>query len=266
MAGIINGAVLLNYIGHGTREYLANEKILKIGDVATLSNGSMLPLVTSMTCSVGQFSIPGYECLADALLLKSGGGAIAVYAPTGLSFNSEAVLLNKQFFLAAFGEYGRNILGELILSAVREYAGQGSMPSLIGIYNLIGDPALRLPWEDNPAPTPTPTPAITPMETPTETATPTAVAIETPEETPTCTPTITPTPTSTPTPQMSPSSTPTPMAPAPTPTCLGINISFQPADAEIPQGWFLDDGSPYRQRAKSTDAPSNYEYGWRQDE
>jgi len=155
--GINSGAVLMNYIGHAGLDRLAQEALLTMGDVPSLTNEERLPVVTAMTCAVGRFAVPGYDCLAEELLLKVDGGAAAVWGPTGLSINSEAKILAEQFYLGAFGEHGRNILGEIILGALEGYGNEGNDPYILRTYNLIGDPALRLHWEDAPPPPPTDT-------------------------------------------------------------------------------------------------------------
>jgi hypothetical protein len=86
--------------------------------------------------------------------------------------------------------------------------------------------------------------------TPTPTRTPTRTATPTPTRTPTRTPT--------PTPTVAPGGTSTP-----TPMPLGLNISFQPPDSEIPAGWNVDNAYSYGPRPTTTPWPFEAEYGWR---
>lgn len=143
LAGINGGALLLNYIGHGGLDRLAGEGLLLTEDVDSLTNGEKLPLVTAMTCVVGQFSIPGLDSLSETMVLKNDNGAIAVWAPSGLSYNSEAKILDEGFFRAYF-EYGENILGEIVLMALEDYAITSTYPYLMDIYILLGDPAIKI--------------------------------------------------------------------------------------------------------------------------
>ena len=112
-------------------------------DVDSFTNGYRLPVVTAMTCVAGQFAIPGYDSLSELLVLHEGGGAIATWAPTGLSQNDLAVILDEGFFRTAF-EDGENILGDVVLKALVDYAVIGKPVYMLDIYNLLGDPALDM--------------------------------------------------------------------------------------------------------------------------
>jgi len=139
--GINNGALLMNYIGHAGLDRLTQEGILLSSDVDSLVNGGRLPVVTAMTCVAGRFSIPGYDSLAELLVLHEGGGAIAIWAPTGLSINELAVIMDKAFFCSAF-EDEEKILGKNVLRTLEDYAWAGRPRFMLDIYNLLGDPAL----------------------------------------------------------------------------------------------------------------------------
>ena len=140
---INSGAALLNYIGHAGPDRLAAEGLLTIGDISSMDNASGLHVMMAMTCLAGQFAIPGYDSLSESLVLKSGGGSAAVWAPTGYSFNSLAKVLDEEFIRAAFGS-PRTVLGDAILKTFKEYSLTGGQPYLIDIYTLLGDPALQL--------------------------------------------------------------------------------------------------------------------------
>jgi hypothetical protein len=141
--GINDGALLLNYIGHAGLDRLAQEGMLRSSDVDTFVNGYKLPVVTAMTCVAGRFAIPGLDSLGELLVLHEGGGAIATWAPTGFSLNALAVILDTSFFSTAFVD-GENILGEVVLKALVDYAGAGKPVYMLDIYNLLGDPALEM--------------------------------------------------------------------------------------------------------------------------
>ncbi len=144
---INNGVSLLNYIGHAGVDRMAQEGLLLRRDVDLLSNGEKAPVVTALTCVAGQFAIPGYDSLGEALVLKSGGGAAAFWGPSGLSFNAEAKILGRCFLEAAFKsrvESAKMRLGEVILKSLAGYAASGNLPHMLDIYNLLGDPALEM--------------------------------------------------------------------------------------------------------------------------
>jgi len=110
--------------------------------VSSLKNHVKPFIMTAFTCLAGQFAIPGYETLGEILVLSKDGGAIAVWAPTGLSMNDPAIILDKAFFRATFQE-NEKVLGLSLLHSLEAYSGNG--PSyLLDIYNLLGDPALNI--------------------------------------------------------------------------------------------------------------------------
>jgi hypothetical protein len=134
------GAFLVNYIGHAGLDRLAAEKLLGTEDISLIQNGTRLPIMTAMTCIVGRFEVPGFDTLAERLLLQSNGGASAVWAPTGASFNNQNTLLAEKFFKAVFR--GREkTLGQALLNAMKGFAALDGDPVTLKIYNLLGDPA-----------------------------------------------------------------------------------------------------------------------------
>ncbi|MEW5736903.1 MAG: C25 family cysteine peptidase [Thermodesulfobacteriota bacterium] len=141
-ANINAGAVVMNYIGHGGWDRLANEGLLTINDVPALVNGTKLPFLAAMTCVVGQ-SMPGFDSISEALLLSGAGGASAVFAPTGLSLNSEAVMLDKALFTAIFQD-GETVVGDAVTAALNSFRLTSSWPFMQDIYTLYGDPAMRM--------------------------------------------------------------------------------------------------------------------------
>ncbi len=143
LADIQSGASLINYLGHGGLDRLSSSALLSSGDVADLTNGDRLPVLTAMTCAVNRFAVPGVPPLGEMLVKKAGGGAAAVWGPSGLSIHGDAVLLAERFYLLA-AKPGNPRLGDLILRSLMEFDALGGHASMPEIYNLLGDPALRL--------------------------------------------------------------------------------------------------------------------------
>ena len=67
-------------------------------------------------------------------------GAIAVWAPSGLSLNHRARRLGEGFYGATFGD-GELVLGETVVKAQARYAEDGLELHLLDLFNLLGDPA-----------------------------------------------------------------------------------------------------------------------------
>lgn len=141
--GFEDGAFLVGYVGHAGVVQFANEGLLTLGDVPGMSNGANPPIVAAMTCTAGHFAIPGFDSLGEALVQHAGGGATAVWAPTGFSENDLAVRLNTGFF-QALADPSVTTLGDAVRRAMAAFDVGPSLISLLDIYALLGDPALKL--------------------------------------------------------------------------------------------------------------------------
>ncbi|MCL5023989.1 MAG: C25 family cysteine peptidase [Nitrospirae bacterium] len=151
LSGYLNGgSAFFNYVGHGGLDVLSKAGILSNNSdypdalqVDALTNASGLPVMVAMTCVAGEFAVPGYLSVSQSLVLKGDGGAVAVWSATGLSDDSEAKILNSGFYRAVFAS-GKKTLGDAVLEALSEYRARGSMPFMMDIYTILGDPALRI--------------------------------------------------------------------------------------------------------------------------
>lgn len=143
ISSINNGAVLLNYLGHAGIDRLAQEGILTSGDIDSLNNNEKLPVITAMTCVMGNYSIAGIDSLGVKMLLKQNGGVAAVFSPTGMSNNSHALVLSKSFYQIYFDKQIQT-LGEIVLQALNKSKQEGVSEYMLDIYNILGDPALEI--------------------------------------------------------------------------------------------------------------------------
>jgi len=137
------GAALLSYLGHGGIAVWASENVFNNQDVKTLAPQAQQPLLLTMDCLNGYFHFPFLNSLAEELLKAPGKGSIASFAPSGLSLHGSADLFHKALIREiASGRHER--LGDAVLAAQADFAQTGSFPELLSIYNLLGDPALRI--------------------------------------------------------------------------------------------------------------------------
>ena len=141
---INNGVMIFNYFGHGGSSQLAGENFFQTSDVSALTNAPVMPIFLGMTCSVGNFGLPGLPSLAENMLLQQGGGTYASWASSGLSVESQSVLLDKAFFTAAFAK-GTKTIGDVIVSSFHSPTVTKVPPSMKYLYNLLGEPVSKLP-------------------------------------------------------------------------------------------------------------------------
>ena len=152
LSNLNTGADLFCYLGHGAAQMLGNAGYLATADVPSLANGNRLPLVSAVTCLAGFYAQPGYDCLAQALVLPAQSGAIAVFSCSGFSLDAEATELNLGLMSAVVsGNPGR--LGDFVRQAMVSYNQTAHFTSS-AMYNLLGDPTLVFRGSPPPPPLP----------------------------------------------------------------------------------------------------------------
>jgi hypothetical protein len=90
-----------------------------------------------MTCLNGFYQDPLLEGLAESLM-KSRGGAVAVWASSGMTMPGNQLVLNQQMYRVLFGD--SLTLGEV---TVRAKAGTSDQ-DIRRTWILFGDPSMRL--------------------------------------------------------------------------------------------------------------------------
>lgn len=93
-----DGALVINYVGHGSPDVWAHEHIFsRTGDLPRLANSAKLPLVFAASCAISFFDDPKREGMAEDLLVMN-GGAIGIVAATRLVYSAENADFNKEVF------------------------------------------------------------------------------------------------------------------------------------------------------------------------
>ena len=137
------GVGFVNYVGHGALETITTDGLMDSSDVPGLSNVNGPSVLTAMTCMIGRFDVPGFTSLGEELVRKAEGGAVVVWAPTGLSANSKANLLNDRFFRVVFHSQ-EEVLGDAIRRTFDSFRGADSARPTLQLFQLLGDPALKM--------------------------------------------------------------------------------------------------------------------------
>jgi hypothetical protein len=139
LIGTINqGPLLVNYFGHGSVE-IWNGGILSWGVADALINGWRLPFFINMTCFNGMFHDVYTESISEALLKAEEGGAVAVWASSGLTEPEAQAVLNRELIRILFN--GESItLGE----AVKRAKAATPDPDVRRTWIFFGDPTTRL--------------------------------------------------------------------------------------------------------------------------
>lgn len=138
VAGINNGALIVDYVGHGSTE-LWSDGVFTSADASALTNGSNLPVAILMTCLNGYFHDLYTESVASALLTAPNGGAVAVWASSTLTEPDQQSAMNRELFRQLFADPTLT-LGEAVMRA--KTASTDSDVQKSWIY--FGDPSMRL--------------------------------------------------------------------------------------------------------------------------
>jgi hypothetical protein len=138
IAGLNQGPRLANYFGHGSNGIWSGAGLLSSTDTPSLTNTNRLSVFTMMTCFNGYFHDAYNESLSEALL-KSQGGAVAVWASTGLTEPKGQNVIGEEFYRLLFGT-PQITLGD----AARMSKAFTNDADVRRTWTLFGDPATRL--------------------------------------------------------------------------------------------------------------------------
>jgi len=138
-AALGRGQKLINYNGHGSLN-LWRGNLLTTDEARTLSNDT-LPVFVVMNCLNGYFQDAANESLGEALLKSERGGAVAVWASSGLTSPQTQAMMNQQLYRLLFAPSEKAMtLGEAIQNAKAMINDTDVRCTWI----LLGDPTLRL--------------------------------------------------------------------------------------------------------------------------
>ena len=136
---INSGKYLVNYSGHGT--FAAwNPTFFSNATVPQLTNANNLSIFTMLTCLNGYFLTITSKSLSETLLDSPNGGAVAVWASTGLTTPRPQEVLASRFY-SQIGVGNITRMGDLIRDAKATVAGSSDVRLS---WALIGDPMLKV--------------------------------------------------------------------------------------------------------------------------
>ena len=140
------GALVVNYTGHGSANLLSHELVWKASDMAALKS-PRLPLWVTASCDIGPFDL-GDNSVAEAAMLNPDGAAVGLFTTTRTVLQSYNAVIDKAFMRELFlpVENGEpDAVGDAVRRAKNNVIAVGSDVSVNKLqYVLLGDPALRL--------------------------------------------------------------------------------------------------------------------------
>ena len=97
-----DGALLVNYIGHGGERGWAHERVLNTSTIGAPDNLDRMPLFFTATCELARFDDPELETAGEMMVMNPNGGAIAMMTTTRVVYSHANEQLNTAFFAVVF--------------------------------------------------------------------------------------------------------------------------------------------------------------------
>ena len=153
------GALLMNYSGHGGPAAVSHEYVLRLADFENTS--SRLPLWMTASCDIMPFD-GQEENIGETAMFNKKGGAVAFYGTTRTVYQPQNFLMNMGFTRHLFSKTanGRTLpIGEAVRLTKNELVATGVFSGYDSAgrpiyntdrsanrmqYSLLGDPAMRL--------------------------------------------------------------------------------------------------------------------------
>lgn len=139
-----NGALIMNYSGHGSPSSISHEQVLKLADFKDATS-NRLPLWLTASCDIMPFD-GQEENIGEEALFNPKGGAVAFYGTTRTVYSTQNELMNAEFMKRVLNiGGGDNTIGEAVRLAKNSLVNSATDLSANKLqYSLLGDPALRL--------------------------------------------------------------------------------------------------------------------------
>ena len=142
---VAEGALMVNYTGHGSESVLSNSRVLQVADVEGARNGGRLPFWLTATCEFGRWDDPTVRSGAEQLLANAEGGAMGLLTSVRVVFSFPNFLFNRNWYEVVFERDGQGqwlTLGEITRRT--KNATWNNAPINTRNFCLLGDPGLRL--------------------------------------------------------------------------------------------------------------------------
>ena len=140
-----NGALIMDYCGHGRADQLAHETILRLKDFEDFTNDN-LPLWITASCDIMPFD-GQTDNIGEAAMLNEKGGAVAFFGTTRTVYADRNKAINMAYLRNVLRTEGgqRVSIGEAQRLAKNQLVDTGTDRTRNKLqYTLLGDPALKL--------------------------------------------------------------------------------------------------------------------------
>ncbi len=140
------GALMVNYVGHGSEEVWADEGLLQSADaLSRLNNVGKNFMINAFSCTVGRYDLVKKDGLSEQFVRAPSVGAISAVSSTRESFPDPNIALASAFYANIFWPDSLHTaitVGDALRNAKN---GKGSFNGNNDAkYNLLGEPVLLL--------------------------------------------------------------------------------------------------------------------------
>lgn len=135
-----DGALFVNYTGHGGELGWAGENVLTIPEIYAWENDGRLPVFVTATCEFSRFDDPERISAGEHVLLRNQGGGIALFTTTRIAYSHTNAFLNQSFYKVLFAKNQATAprLGDLVMKS----KNMSNNNDKVRNFALLGDPAL----------------------------------------------------------------------------------------------------------------------------
>ena len=142
------GALIIDYIGHGGARGWAHERILNTTTIREWTNKTRLPVFMTATCELSRYDDPEVESAGEMLIFNPDGGSVGMLTTTRTVFSGGNQELNTAFFKTVLDEDSGTGQMRCLGDICKDTKNSPDVTSVTNMRNfsLLGDPALLLAY------------------------------------------------------------------------------------------------------------------------
>ena len=139
------GALIVNYTGHGGERGWAHERILNLQTIEGWRNLTKLPVFMTATCELFRYDDPDVYSAGEAILFNPEGGGMGLLTTTRTVFTGGNAQINESFYETAMDREDPNrCIGDIYADTKNNDLVTSDINSRN--FALMGDPGMRLSY------------------------------------------------------------------------------------------------------------------------
>lgn len=141
---VSNGALIMNYTGHGGEVGWAHERVLEVADINSWTNMDNMPVFVTATCEFSRYDDPERVSAGELVFLNPNGGGIALFTTARPTFAQTNYELASSFYDIAFSKQDGHYMkmGDLIRLSKNNLSPSANTRKFV----LLGDPGLMMAY------------------------------------------------------------------------------------------------------------------------